>query len=219
MSHFSTGSSNFIKQFFSRQSTNGVAKKPLYFGLVIIVLFFGVFLSWSFLAPIDSASIAEGYVVLDFNRKTIQHLEGGIVDKILVQEGEPVVTGQPLVILSGISAKSQNELLRKQYWTAIAQKERLKAEGQNWAQPQFSALKQQIENEQTSQEIISTQMALFDSRRLATLGKVELLNNQKLQGEQAVSGLRAQLQATRQQLKFAVQELRLIEKLIRSDNG
>ena len=84
-------------------------KMPIKFGLVVIAIALGFFGVWSGFAPLDSASIAEGYIKLSENKKTIQHYEGGIVDKILVKDGDEVKKGQVLVILNEAKTKSDLE--------------------------------------------------------------------------------------------------------------
>ena len=84
-------------------------KTPIKFGLVAIAVAVGFFGIWSGFAPLDSSSIAEGFVKLSANRKTIQHHEGGIVDKILVKDGDEVKKGQVLVILNEAKTKSDLE--------------------------------------------------------------------------------------------------------------
>ena len=58
---------------------------PLVAGIVTIVAFLGTFLAWGFLASLDSAAIASGNLIVDSRRKTVQHLEGGILREILVR--------------------------------------------------------------------------------------------------------------------------------------
>ena len=63
-------------------------KKHQTIGLIVILSFFGVFGIWASLAPLDEAVVAAGRVIVETNRKTVQHLEGGIVDEILVKNGD-----------------------------------------------------------------------------------------------------------------------------------
>ena len=84
-------------------------KTPIKFGLLAIAIALGFFGIWSGVAPLDSASIAEGFVKLSANKKTIQHYEGGIVDQILVKDGDEVKKGQVLVILNEAKTKSDLE--------------------------------------------------------------------------------------------------------------
>ena len=62
-------------------------------GAAIVFLFFGVFGGWAALAPLKSAALAPGTVIVENNRKTIKHLEGGIVGKIFVADGDVVSAG------------------------------------------------------------------------------------------------------------------------------
>ena len=59
-------------------------------GLTVIGLLFGCFGLWAATAPLTSAAVAPGVVKVDSNRKTVQHLEGGIIREILVREGDTV---------------------------------------------------------------------------------------------------------------------------------
>ena len=73
---------------------------------IIIAILFGGFSLWAALAPLTSAAVAPGVVKVDSYRKTVQHLEGGIVSEILVHEGDTVVQGQPLVRLDDADAEA-----------------------------------------------------------------------------------------------------------------
>jgi HlyD family secretion protein len=55
--------------------------------------------TWSTVAPLESAAIALGTVESESSRKTIQHLEGGIIKEIRVADGDLVHAGQILISL------------------------------------------------------------------------------------------------------------------------
>ncbi len=78
--------------------------RPLLAAAIIILIFFGGFGTWAALAPLDSAALAPGRVTVASNRKTIQHLEGGIVKNLLVKEGDAVAGGQILIQLDDTQA-------------------------------------------------------------------------------------------------------------------
>jgi len=98
---------------------------PIVVGVAIVVAFFG---GWAALAPLASASIAPGVVGVDTKRKTIQHLEGGIVGEILVSEGDRVRAGQVLIRLDETRPRASLELLRGRQLAAMAFEARLIAE-------------------------------------------------------------------------------------------
>ena len=91
------------------------------------VLGFG---TWSAFAPLESAAIASGAVESESSRKTIQHLEGGIIREILVKDGDAVHSGQVLISLDDTKAHAEVQSLQGQLWDATARERRLQAEQQ-----------------------------------------------------------------------------------------
>ncbi len=84
-------------------------------GMIVLALGFGGFLLWAGLAPLDEGVPTQGMVTLDTKRKTVQHLSGGLVKEVLVQEGQQVKEGQPLLRLDGAVAKANYEAVRQRY--------------------------------------------------------------------------------------------------------
>jgi HlyD family secretion protein/epimerase transport system membrane fusion protein len=97
-------------------------------GIFTVVFFLGGSLLWSALAPISSAVVAEGSIKVDTQRKTIQHLEGGLVRAILVHEGDHVESGQPLLVLEDAAVLSSLNVLKDQRDAELAREARLLAE-------------------------------------------------------------------------------------------
>lgn len=87
---------------------------PIWCGFFILALFSGGLLLWSALAPLSVATIAPGTVKVEHNRKSVQHLEGGIVHRILVKDGDRVKVGDVLVELDETKAKARMDLLEGQ---------------------------------------------------------------------------------------------------------
>jgi len=97
-------------------------------GAAIIAMFFGVFGMWAALAPLNTAAIASGEVMVDGRRKTIQHFEGGIVSEILVKDGTVVKSGQVLVRLQRTQAQAMLSLVDGRSIAARSLAARLMAE-------------------------------------------------------------------------------------------
>ena len=68
-------------------------------GLGFVASVLGVFFLWAFLARLDGAAVAQGTVSVESSRKTVQHLEGGIIRDILVRDGDHVQKGAVLIRL------------------------------------------------------------------------------------------------------------------------
>ena len=117
-------------------------------------------LLWAVLFEIDIVSNAEGQVIPVGEIKTIQHLEGGIIEKILVKESEYVDKGQPLVILAATASEVDVEELQVRMDTQIIKSIRLDAEINNFEVPIFpTSLSKKRE------KIINKSMELFLSRK------------------------------------------------------
>src|SRR4051794_15349539 len=103
-------------------------RMPLLFGLVVFLVFVVGFAIWAGWAPLAEASVAPGVIKVEGSRRTIQHLEGGIVREILVRDGAKVTAGEVIARLDVVQADSQLETQRAQRWALLAQDARLAAE-------------------------------------------------------------------------------------------
>lgn len=95
---------------------------------ILLVALFALFIAWSLVFKVDVASNSEGEVVPSSQVKKVQHLEGGIIDKILVQEGDRVKKGQILVVLSPTSSSADLDQLHLRITSAKVDIIRLETE-------------------------------------------------------------------------------------------
>lgn len=97
-------------------------------GYLLIFLTFGVIGAWAAVTKIDRAVAAPGVVSIETNRKTVEHLEGGIIREILVKEGEAVDKGVLLFRLENVQAKANVQEIENQQYLLLAMEARLVAE-------------------------------------------------------------------------------------------
>lgn len=195
------------------------ARNAILFGVWLIALVFGVLLIWSILAPLNSAAIAPGKIVVDSNRKTISHYEGGIVEEILVSDGMVVEKNTPLLRLREVHAKAQVELLHSQLWNNLAIEARLIAERDD---KEDIAFPDEIISRKENPEIraiIDNQQSIFKSRTETLNGQLDILKTQIVKYEQEIEGLNAQQQATNRQINFLNEESKVVEQLLESGNA
>ncbi len=153
-------------------------KVPVTLGFMIIILFFGVFGVWATVAPLESAAVAMGVVSVDSQRKTIQHLEGGIIAALNVEEGQVVKAGDVLIQLDETQPRANLELLRARLMTARALEARLLTERDNKENITFpEELIQKLENKEVA-EIIEGQLNIFNARRQAMSGQISIIEQQ-----------------------------------------
>jgi HlyD family type I secretion membrane fusion protein len=114
--------SNYVEK--NEKEISKQIKYPIKFGLLAVAITFGFFGVWSGLAPLDSASIAEGHVVLSDYRKQIFH-EGGIIDQILIKDGDVVTKDQKLIVLSKYKSRAELDSILWQLRHTIVDEKRL----------------------------------------------------------------------------------------------
>ena len=109
-------------------SVSNSIRSPALAGWIIIILFFGVLGGWSLYAPLHGAVVANAHVKVEGNRKSVQHLDGGIVKELRVKDGDRVAAGSVLIILDDTQARAEHEVLVQQLYLLRATEERLKTE-------------------------------------------------------------------------------------------
>lgn len=180
---------------------------PIFTGCLVIAAFAGGLTAWSLLAPIESAVVSPGIVSVSSYRKTIQHLEGGIVSDILVKDGGRVKRGQLLIQLSDVRPAAEARQLRGQYAEARAIVARLKAERDGEPEITFpddlTALAAEIPSIRST---LKGQKAVFSSRSMNLEDRLSVLDQQIEQTRAQIIGLEGQIVATETQLRLAREE-------------
>jgi len=97
-------------------------------GLAILFFFAVATVLWMFLVPVNAVVSAPAEVIFKGKRQIVQHLEGGIVEKILVKDGDMVQAGQPLIVLEDKQVKPIVRMIQEQNVAERAQMSRLEAE-------------------------------------------------------------------------------------------
>jgi multidrug efflux pump subunit AcrA (membrane-fusion protein) len=139
---------------------------------IVIGVLLGGFSLWAALAPLTSAAVAPGVVKVDSYRKTVQHLEGGIVSEILVREGETVAQGQALVRLDDADAEADLNAVGGQIGALEAETSAIKE--------QLPSLEEQLRDERTLyQKGYAKKSQIFELERtvLKMKGDVEANEN------------------------------------------
>ncbi len=164
--------------------------------MICFVLGLGI---WSGFAPLESAAIASGVVESESSRKTIQHLEGGIVREILVSDGDIVRNGQTLIALDDTRARAEVQSLQGQLWDAAAREARLQAEQQGQERLSFPAELETARNESASAAaVLAAQRNIFETRRQVFQSQAAVIREKRVQVEKEIEGLKAQETAVAQ---------------------
>ncbi|WP_207461090.1 HlyD family type I secretion periplasmic adaptor subunit [Azospirillum sp. SYSU D00513] len=201
-----------------RASTSGIPldeiRKPprirhlALLGTAVTVLWFGLFGGWAAVARLDSAAMAAGALTSESHRKTIQHLDGGIVRAIHVRDGDRVSTGQVLVELDDTRAGAEVALADTQFRFALARGDRLRAELADAADVTFNPVLLAAQGQPEVAAMIEGQRRQFLARRTAHHGQIDILNKRIDEFTSEIAALTAQEAAVAAQIGFIAEELK-----------
>jgi len=172
-----------------------VSDKPVRrLGFIILFVVFGLGGLWAGFAPLDSAVLAQGYLTVKSSRKTVQHLEGGIVRELMVHDGDHVKAGDTLMRLDDTQARAQLEAARSQLIAAQALEARLIAERDDRNDVTFGK-SDFPEDDKRVQEARNSERQIFIAQRNARLGEIDVLKNKSAELEQQIRGFSAIIQS------------------------
>lgn len=165
---------------------------PLRRAAWLIVVGLGGFLLWAGLAPLDEGVPTPAQVSVENKRQRVEHLAGGLVEKILVKDGQQVQAGQDLVLLNEVQGKAALDSVKSQWVLASATVARLQAEREGQGMVRFPA-ELEADRSPAVQSVLKAQRDLLASKRRSLEGELRIVR-------ESVKGLRAQL-ASLAQLK------------------
>ncbi len=187
-------------------------KVPRLIGLLILFVTFGMFGTWAAVAPLDSAALAPGVVTVKTYRKTIQHLEGGIVNEIMVRDGDQVTAGEVLLVLDDTQTQAELGIVKGQMIAALAQEARLQAERDGREEIAFPD--SFARNDPRVEEAVLSESQVFTARMNSHLGEIGVLEQRMTQIDEQVRGLQAIIRSKDELMKSYRDEVRDLSELL-----
>ena len=181
-------------------------------GMYFLVFFVLGFLAWAFLAPISGAVVAEGVTKVDTKRKTIQHLEGGVVKSLLVHEGDYVHEGQVLLVIEDSEVKSNLTILVDQLNSEKAKAARLVAEKTFASSIKFPD-ELLASKDPKIKEIIKNETAVFLASKKSLDDEISVVRQEITDAKNQEHSIYAQINASRDSIKFKQERVNAGEAL------
>lgn len=180
--------------------------RPMTIGLIAMLVLVGGFGTWAVMAQITGAVIASGQIEVDRNRQVIQHPDGGVVEAILVDEGDTVASGDLLIRLDPSALQSELIIVEGQLFEIMARRGRLEAERDGadviiFPEALLAFGRPEIES------LLAGQERLFQARRESTTKTIEQLAQRRAQIVSQIGGITAQQTALTRQQELIVKEL------------
>jgi membrane fusion protein, protease secretion system len=184
-------------------------------GWWIVLAGLGTFLLWASLAPLDQGVPMGGMVTVAGNKKSVQHLNGGTVEAILVKEGDTVKEGQPLIRMNSVQARANAEIARIQLFAARCAEARLQAERDNLPAIVFPSDVLAARSDPRVAEAMALQEQLWGARRSALSSELAAID-ENIAGLQAFNaGLEQSREGKRQQMQLLKEQIDSMRELAR----
>ena len=197
--------------FMNSLSAAVLEQAPTKMSRVLKVWFFTIsaFLIWASLAEIDEITRGNGDVIPYGQNQIIQNLEGGIVDSILVKEGQTVKAGEVILKINNAKSTSISRTNEMKYYELEAKRLRLFAEANQLA---FKAPK--VEDIELRTQIKLSEN-LYRSNKKEFNAKDNSLINQIEQKKQAYKEASAKVKSLKKSLEFVTQEIQMTAPMVK----
>lgn len=177
------------------------------------LLAIAVFLVWAMWAPLDDGVHIPGTVMVQGNRKAVQHPQGGVVEKIFVKEGSVVKQGDLLIQINPLGLQADMNAIDLDYINALVTESRLSAErnGLNSIQwlPELAA----FGDDSKVKEAKALQERMLVSRQQDLNSKIGILNQEAAGYDAQIRDLSEVIETKRDQLRLLSDELKNLKQL------
>jgi len=199
---------------FSRPDTERELKGLVRLAAIVLAVTFGIGGTWSVLATLSGAVIASGVMKVEANTKLVQHLEGGIVRRIMVKEGQQVRAGQPVVELEDTEASSSLSIVNDQLDAELAKLARLRAEIDNASKIRFPEELLARKSDPNLQHILQREEDHFKARNALVREQISRLTEQRQQTEAEIESFGRQLGAADASLGYLREQEKSYQGLV-----
>lgn len=203
---------NSTHSHWARQVRTSVVS-PVVVGLVVLIAFVGGFGIWAAVAPIAGAAIAPGHIAASGQNLRVQHFEGGIIEEILVQPGELVQKGQPLLTLDAKNSQSLVNRINQEIVAMQARLERLKSEIDD-TDLEFGAELRKQAAAAGMESHLNEQLREFQKRRERYNTDASILDQQIAALEERIVGLESQITSSEAQIELLDEEIAIKKELV-----
>lgn len=180
--------------------------------LRVFLVFFALFVAWAVFAPIDAGVVLNGVVVVQGNRKAVQHPSGGVVESILVEEGDRVKQGDVLFKLNPLTIQANLAGAEIDYIAALVTESRLQAEREGLAAIKWVDDLAPFGEDARVVSAKAAQQSLFAARKAEFQGQQGVLAQQ-------IAGLKAQTKGQEESVVARRQQMELLSEEIRSNRA
>lgn len=208
------------KRLFPLRQIDALKKKlgpelsqPILLSAYAIITLLLLMALWALFAQLESASVAQGKIIVSSERKVIRHKEGGVIKAIYVKNGSIVKKGEVLLELDEIQADSQVDVLNQRVNLLLAMEARLLAERDNVNQINFPERLLKVKNDPDVRKAVSAQNLIFHTNRRSYEGQKAILGQKIKQLNQEIESYQSLIEAGETQLELVDEETQAVVEL------
>ncbi|MGY4286173.1 HlyD family type I secretion membrane fusion protein [Bradyrhizobium sp. LM2.7] len=209
--HFRTPTSAATGQ---HSGPNDSIRRIALVGWLIIAAFFGGLGTWAVTAPLNGAVVANAVIKVDGNRKSVQHLDGGIVNELHVREGDKVLAGDLLILLDETQARAEYDVLTQEHAVLRATEIRLLTELEHGSELVMPPDLKARTDDRYLKSVWNGQLSQFRSRRAALEGQRSVIREKINQLGSQIVGAEAQVKSFTDQINSIHKEANDIAPLV-----
>lgn len=168
-------------------------------GYLFLIIFIGGLFTWALTSSISGAVIAQGIIGVEGKAKTIQHLTGGIVKKILISNGDVVASGDLLIQLEDTDIRANLAIITDSFYKTHALIARLEAERDLSKSIKFPKILLDVSDDEQVKQAINGQLLQFAIRAKSMKGRAQVMGQKIVQLNNQINGLQAQRNAIKKQ--------------------
>jgi HlyD family type I secretion membrane fusion protein len=184
------------------------------FGYAIIILFFGGLGGWAGLAPLASGVTVAGTILADSGIKTVQHLEGGLVDEVLVRDGQLVSKGDVLLRLDPLRTAAKSVIEQSKMVGFQAEWARLSAQADDEDVMTLDNDLLQALEDPVLGKLVEREMNLFEEQQETRGKQMEIRRERIAQIHTERSAQEIRLKTTQDALALIDEELATVQELV-----
>jgi HlyD family type I secretion membrane fusion protein len=216
---------NFMNYLTKPDNTEGrseviqYTRSPSVFGVWVTVITAVLLIFWGLFARVDSGAVAQGKIVLESQKRSIQSLEGGIIKKIYIKDGDHVKQGDLLVELDESVAKAKRDSFYNRYLTYLSEHARLISERDNLPTVKYPAELLNRAGDLEIAKIMGAQDRLKQARDEFIRGKIDVLNQNIKSFQERKKAYLAQKVSTERRIELAKEQLTARKNLLAKGNS
>lgn len=190
-------------------------RRQMVLGFIVLLILLGGFGYWAVMTNISGAVVASGQIEVEQNRQVVQHPDGGVIAEILVNEGDKVKAGDPLIQMDSTLLLSRKLIIENQLFELMARRGRLEAEQDEREEAEFDLMLLEAARENPDvADLIAGQRRLLKARSISMAQEIEQLGKSKAQIADQIVGIVAQQNALTRQLELISKELKDQQSLL-----